>query len=114
MSLQVTHSLSGGDQAELEQYYAFFLSMNAPHWQHEVGQHVNPHLPLSVLCRKAYMEVEDDDPFLPRPDNSSPSYYRYGSLPTSRPVSMHDDTYTAALPNTAAAAAPVVMPSAPP
>ncbi|KAK2144964.1 hypothetical protein LSH36_715g01053 [Paralvinella palmiformis] len=39
------------------------------------------------------MEVEDEDPFLPRPDASSPSYIRYGSLP-SRPNSVQDEHST--------------------
>ena len=41
-------------------------------------------------CRKGYLEIDEDDPFLPRPDNASPSYYRYGSLP-SRPTSVHEE-----------------------
>ena len=46
---------------------------------------------MAVGCRKGYQGIDEDDPFLPRPDNASPSYYRYGSLP-SRPNSIHDDS----------------------
>lgn len=45
-----------------------------------------------VSYRKSYVEAEeeDDGPFIPRPSSSSPSYYRYGLVP-SRPSSVHDE-----------------------
>lgn len=41
---------------------------------------------------KGYAEVDDDDPFLPRPDNTSPSYYSFARghrEPRSEHVPMH-------------------------
>ena len=48
--------------------------------------------PLSF--RKGYREVDEDETFLPRNDNASPSYYRYGGSepPGSCSDSLHEDT----------------------
>ncbi len=116
----LTHRLdfSGGSTKSLMNSSFWVETVNAMYWTPLQKVHVNPPLwpwhlvfffsPYSTICwcwwwsftttvgaghacRKGYQGIDEDDPFLPRADNNSPSYYRYGSLP-SRPTSIHEDS----------------------
>ena len=58
---------------------------------HGFGDWVNAGFPFLLVYRKGYREIDDEDNYLQRNDDASPSYYRYGSLP-SQQNSLQEDS----------------------